>query len=268
MKLNGLQFCVAVMLIAAIGCRGTSTPVEDDVQSEEPTSNADTSQEGNDGSEEEGADFPNPPVAENGFRARIAPSALDVKRFTTDLGDEGQLRATIKTNMGQLDCELYEEQSPVTVANFVGLARGLKAWTMPIIDESADPSVQYGDAMTGTALYDGVLCHRVIPEFMIQCGDPSGTGMGGPGYTIPDEFDAGLKHDRPGLLSMANAGPGTGGSQFFITEVPTPHLDNKHTIFGACDEVETIKEIARVERGAMDRPIDAVVIETIEIYRK
>ena len=265
MKFNGSILFVAAMLCASLGCRGTSTPVEDDVQSEEPAANADA-QEGE--QEEDDAAFPNPPVAENGFRARIAPSASDVKRFTTDLGEEGALRATITTNKGELECTLFEEESPITVANFVGLARGLKAWTMPVVDQSADPPVQYGDPMTDTPLYNGVLCHRVIPNFMIQCGDPSGTGMGGPGYQIPDEFGAGLKHDRPGLLSMANAGPGTGGSQFFITEVPTPHLDNRHTIFGECEQIELIKEIARVERGPMDRPVLDVVIETIEIYRK
>ena len=264
MKFNHLCLvCAGVLLLAATACRGTSTPVEDEVQSEDTAAGGGGAQGGTGA---EAADFPNPPVAENGFRARIAPSAVDVKRFTSDLG-EGELRATIKTNMGDLHCKLYEEESPITVANFVGLARGLKAWTEPKIDPMRGPSGEPGEVKLNTSLYSGVVCHRVIPNFMIQCGDPSGTGMGNPGYQIPDEFGAGLKHDKPGLLSMANAGPGTGGSQFFVTEVPTPHLDNRHTIFGACDEVETVKKIARVERGPMDRPVNDVIIEKVEIYR-
>ena len=199
-------------------------------------------------------------------KAAVAPTAADLEAFTADLG-EGTLRAKIHTNLGALNCELFEKESPITVANFVGLARGLKAWTMPVIDRTSMPPVKPGDVKVNTPLYSGVICHRVIPNFMIQCGDPSGTGMGNPGYTIPDEFASGLKHDKPGLLSMANAGPGTGGSQFFVTEVPTPHLNNRHTIFGQCEEVETVKKIARVDRAAQDRPVNDVVIEKIEVYR-
>ena len=238
-----------VVIAGLIGC-GSTQPV---TQEEEPVVVNDQVDEQE---VEEEVDFPNPPVAEGAFRAKIPPSSVDVQRFTTDLG-EGTLRAKLTTSKGEITCELFEETAPVTVANFVGLARGLKAWTMP----------ESGEAMLETPLYNGVLCHRVIPNFMIQCGDPSGTGMGNPGYTIPDEFASGLKHDKPGLLSMANAGPGTGGSQFFVTEVPTPHLNNRHTIFGQCEEVETVKKIARVDRAAQDRPVNDVVIEKIEVYR-
>jgi peptidyl-prolyl cis-trans isomerase A (cyclophilin A) len=203
---------------------------------------------------------------EDASKATSAPVAADLAAFTADLGT-GTLRATLVTSMGELNCELFEKESPITVANFVGLARGLKAWTMPIVDPTSRPPVKPGEVKLNTPLYKDVLCHRVIPGFMIQCGDPSGTGMGNPGYQIPDEFGAGLKHDKPGLLSMANAGPGTGGSQFFVTEVPTPHLDNRHTVFGSCDNVELIKEIARVDRAAQDRPVTDVVIKQVSIYR-
>ncbi len=199
-------------------------------------------------------------------KATTPTTAEDLKLFTADLGT-GTLRATIVTSMGALNCELFEKEAPITVANFVGLSRGLKAWSVPVIDMNSRPPVKPGEVKVNTPLYKDVLCHRVIPGFMIQCGDPSGTGMGNPGYQIPDEFSPSLKHDKPGLLSMANSGPNTGGSQFFVTEVPTPHLDNRHAIFGACDNVELVKEIARVDRAAQDRPVTDVLIKEIKIYR-
>jgi peptidyl-prolyl cis-trans isomerase A (cyclophilin A) len=189
--------------------------------------------------------------------AKKAPVAADLKRYTKDLPGKGKLKATIHTTMGELHCELFEKRSPATVANFVGLSRGLKAWQ--------DPATR--EAMVGVPLYQNILFHRVIPNFMIQGGDPLGRGTGNPGYSIKDEFHPELKHDKPGLLSMANAGPNTGGSQFFVTEVPTPHLDNKHAIFGRCDEVALVKKIARVPTGAMNRPKEPVMIEKIVISR-
>lgn len=188
--------------------------------------------------------------------AKTAPKAEDLARYTADLGS-GKLIALIQTSMGPLRCQLYEDKAPLTVANFVGLARGLKAWTHP----------QTNQAQVGKPLYDGLIFHRVIPDFMLQGGDPLGLGMGGPGYQIPDEFGPGLKHDKGGLLSMANAGPNTGGSQFFVTEVATPWLDGKHAIFGECDNLDLIKKIARVDRDAMDRPASPVRIEKISISR-
>jgi peptidyl-prolyl cis-trans isomerase A (cyclophilin A) len=188
--------------------------------------------------------------------AKTPPKAEDLARYTADLGS-GKLIALIQTSMGPLRCQLYEDKAPLTVANFVGLARGLKAWTHP----------QTNEPQVGKPFYDGLIFHRVIPEFMLQGGDPLGLGTGGPGYQIPDEFGPGLKHDRGGLLSMANAGPNTGGSQFFITEVATPWLDGRHAIFGECDNVELVKKIARVERGPNDRPVQPVRIEKISISR-
>jgi cyclophilin family peptidyl-prolyl cis-trans isomerase len=186
------------------------------------------------------------------------PTIDDLKRYTSDLPSKGTLRATIETSMGSFDCELFERETPITVANFVGLARGLKAWTDPKTKES----------IVGKPFYDGILFHRVIPRFMIQGGDPLGLGMGGPGYEIPDEFHPALKHDRGGLLSMANRGPNTGSSQFFITEVPTPQLDNRHAIFGACNPVELVQKIAGVPRNSRDRPNEDVKILKVSFTRR
>ncbi len=174
------------------------------------------------------------PAPDGPETATKAPTSSDLARYTSDLGT-GTLMVTIKTSSGDFKCELFEDIAPVTIANFVGLGRGLKAW----IDPSTNQPV------TGRSLYGGTVFHRVIPDFMIQGGDPLGQGIGGPGYRFSDEVSPKARHDKPGILSMANAGPGTNGSQFFITEVPVPHLDGKHTVFGQCDNVELVKQIAR-----------------------
>ena len=161
------------------------------------------------------------------------------------------------TNQGDIVCRLFDEQVPNTVANFVGLATGQKTWR----DESSGE-------LRRSAYYDGLIFHRVIPNFMIQGGDPEGTGRGGPGYTFGDEFAPGLRHDRGGILSMANAGPNTNGSQFFITEDPTPHLDMRHSVFGDCSAtMDVVRRIARVQRGRADRPVEPVVIERLAVLR-
>lgn len=148
------------------------------------------------------------------------------------------LTATFQTTMGNLNCQLFPDKAPFTVANFMGLANGTKDWMDP-----RDRKIKQG-----ISLYDGVTFHRVIPNFMVQTGDPQGNGSGFIGYVFMDEFSPDLRFDRPGRLAMANAGPTTNGSQFFITEVPTPHLNDKHTIFGQCDDasVELVKKMARV----------------------
>ena len=133
----------------------------------------------------------------------------------------GDLYAVFQTSRGNIVLKLFEKDAPKTVANFVGLATGKQEWVDPRTGQKSKAK-----------LYDGTAFHRVIPQFMIQGGDPLGTGTGGPGYRFEDEFQSGKKFDRPGLLAMANAGPNTNGSQFFITEVPTPHLNGRHTIFG------------------------------------
>ena len=169
-----------------------------------------------------------------------------------------QLFAELDTTQGKITIQLFPDKAPQTVANFVGLAEGTKEFT---------------DRLTGKKVkrhfYDGLIFHRVIPEFMIQAGDPRGNGTGGPGYTFKDEFNAELKHDRPGVLSMANAGPNTNGSQFFITEKPTPWLDGRHTVFGYVTEgVEVVKKIAHRPKGANDKPVEDVVIKKVSIIRK
>jgi peptidyl-prolyl cis-trans isomerase A (cyclophilin A) len=165
--------------------------------------------------------------------------------------------ATLHTNHGDIRIQLFDDQAPKTVRNFVGLADGSQEWT--------DPKT---GAVSNTPLYDGVVFHRVISGFMIQGGDPLGTGTGGPGYRFADEFHPELTFDRPYLLAMANAGPNTNGSQFFITVGATPWLNFKHTIFGEVADAagrEVVDRIAATPTGAMDRPKEAVVIERVTI---
>jgi peptidyl-prolyl cis-trans isomerase A (cyclophilin A) len=170
----------------------------------------------------------------------------------------GQLYARFVTSMGNIVVRLEEQRAPKTVKNFVGLATGTQEWT--------DPRTR--QQKTGTRLYDGTIFHRVIPDFMIQGGDPLGQGTGDPGYRFEDEFHPELRHSGPGVLSMANSGPGTNGSQFFITERATPHLDNKHSVFGqAIAGVDVVKAIARVKTGSRDRPAPDVVLQRIELFR-
>lgn len=165
--------------------------------------------------------------------------------------------AVIDTTAGKLTCTLFPDKAPIGVANFVGLARGTKDWTNPAT----------GRKKHGVPLYDGTIFHRVIPEFMIQGGDPAGNGTGDPGYKFKNETSPDLTFDRPGRLAYANAGPDTNGSQFFITEVPYPSLDGHYTIFGQCDadSVELVKRIARMPRNGNDLPDSPVKINKITI---
>jgi peptidyl-prolyl cis-trans isomerase A (cyclophilin A) len=160
------------------------------------------------------------------------------------------------TSMGRITCQFFQKQAPQTVANFIALAEGTRDWT--------DPATKR--VMHHKPLYSGTIFHRVIPEFMIQGGDPTGTGMGDPGYSFADEFYPDLDFDVPGRLAMANSGPNTNGSQFFITEVPTPHLNHHHTIFGQCDEPsDVVKAIARVQTNSQDKPLVPVVLRKVTI---
>jgi cyclophilin family peptidyl-prolyl cis-trans isomerase len=164
--------------------------------------------------------------------------------------------ATFETTAGNITCTLFPDQAPLTVANFIGLATGTKDWKDP----------KTGKMMHGVPLYNGTIFHRVIPNFMIQGGDPIGTGTGDPGYSFKDEFSSTLTFDQPGRLAMANSGPNTNGSQFFITEVPTPHLNGKHTIFGQCQDLDVVKKIARLSTDPRtDRPFDPPKIIRIKI---
>ena len=161
------------------------------------------------------------------------------------------------TSMGRITCQFFQKQAPKAVANFIALAQGTKDWV--------DPQTQ--QKMHNKPLYDGTVFHRVIPEFMIQGGDPTGTGAGDPGFSFEDEFDPNLNFDVPGRLAMANSGPGTNGTQFFVTEVPTEHLNQHHTIFGQCDDpsINVVKTIARVERDPNDKPVTPVVLKKVTI---
>src|ERR1700723_4252835 len=158
----------------------------------------------------------------------------------------GPPTAIIDTTVGKLTCTLFPDKAPIGVANFIGLSNGTKDWSSPITHQKKH----------GVPLYDGTIFHRLIPNFMIQGGDPMGTGTGDPGYAFKMETSNDLKFDRPGRLAYANAGPGTNGSQFFITEVPYSTLDGGYTLFGQCDDasVELVKQIARMGRASNDRP--------------
>ncbi len=161
------------------------------------------------------------------------------------------------TSMGRITCQFFQKQAPNAVANFIALAQGTKDWTDPVTHKKQH----------NKPLYDGTTFHRVIPEFMIQGGDPAGTGMGDPGYTFPDEFDPNLNFDVPGRLAMANSGPDTNGSQFFITEQAYPSLDQHYTLFGQCDpsSILVVQSIARVERDSNDKPLTPVYLNKVTI---
>jgi peptidyl-prolyl cis-trans isomerase A (cyclophilin A) len=165
--------------------------------------------------------------------------------------------AVLDTSMGRITCRLFDKQAPQTVANFVGLADGTKDWTNPATREKEH----------GKPFYDGTTFHRVIPGFMAQGGDPLGSGLGDPGYYIQDEIDASLMFNVPGRLAMANSGPNTDGSQFFVTEEILPDLNGHYTIFGQCDpsSVLVVKTITRVERDAHDKPLSPVVLKKVTI---
>ncbi len=170
-----------------------------------------------------------------------------------------ELYATLRTSEGDIEVRLFPNHAPKTVANFVGLADGSREWTDP----------KTGKKNAGQPLYSGTIFHRVIPDFMLQGGDPLGSGRGGPGYQFADEFHPDLSFDRPYLLAMANAGPGTNGSQFFITVAATPWLNRKHSIFGEVTRgSELVDAISKAPTGAQDRPRTDVVVNEIVIEKR
>jgi peptidyl-prolyl cis-trans isomerase A (cyclophilin A) len=208
---------------------------------------------------------PPPPASQPAAPSAAGPDPLGGKFTLADatkgLAGKGPIMASIDTSMGKVSCRLYDDKAPNTVANFVGLATGKRPWL--------DPNT---NTWSTKPAYDGTTFHRVIKGFMIQGGDPKGNGSGEPGYTIPDEMWPGAKHDRAGLLCMANRGPNTNGAQFFITESDGPsvkHLDGFHTytIFGECDPVATVHAIATTPTAPGDRPITPVVIKSVTISR-
>jgi len=164
--------------------------------------------------------------------------------------------AKFKTNMGDITCLLFKDKAPKTVENFIGLATGTKEY----ID------INTKEKKTGK-FYDGLIFHRVIKDFMIQGGCPLGLGFGGPGYQFEDEFHKDLRHNKPGILSMANSGPDTNGSQFFITHVETPWLDDRHSVFGeVVENMELVNKIGKVKVDSNDRPVKDIVVESLEIF--
>lgn len=191
--------------------------------------------------------------------AQTSPTATKPAVKKPVAATSSQPIAIIDTAAGKMTCKLFPDKAPTGVANFIGLAKGTKDWTNP----------STGRPMHSVPLYNGTIFHRVIPEFMIQGGDPLGNGTGDPGYKFKNETSPDLAFDRPGRLAYANAGPGTNGSQFFVTEVPYPSLNGGYTIFGQCDDtsVELVKKIARMPRDANDRPNDPVKINKITILR-
>lgn len=185
----------------------------------------------------------------------------ELKKLKTefDLKAGDKLIATFETSLGTINAELFWEKAPRTVDNFASLALGKKEWTDPKSKEKVTKP-----------LYDGTIFHRVIKGFMIQGGDPLGLGIGGPGYKFQDEFNPELRHSAKGILSMANSGPNTNGSQFFITEGPTPHLDNRHSVFGQVKDpasLEVVSKIAGTPTDAQDKPTTPVVIKSLKIAK-
>jgi cyclophilin family peptidyl-prolyl cis-trans isomerase len=185
----------------------------------------------------------------------VNPAAAPKTTTTTAPMTKQPIQATIQTTAGDFNCQLFPDKAPITVDNFVGLATGTKDWKNPV----------NGATMHNKPFYDGTAFHRVIPNFMIQGGDPLGNGSGGPGFSFRDE-QSDLTFDQPGRLAMANSGPNTNGSQFFITEAPTPHLDGHYNIFGQCDNNALVKQIARAATDPRnDRPFTPVKITHIKI---
>ena len=186
-----------------------------------------------------------------------AKGKFTLEQATKGVAGSGMLVAKIETTLGTFTCELYEKDAPITVANFVGLARGTRPWKDP----------KTGKWVEKKPLYDGLIFHRVIPGFMVQGGDPLGVGTGNPGYRFEDEISPNLKFDKPALLAMANAGPATNGSQFFITEGTPQQLTGKHTIFGLCEPASLVSKITGVKRGPRDKPETDVVMKKVTISR-
>lgn len=199
------------------------------------------------------------PNTQTSSKKRPAPAKerTEFEHYTQHLMGHGPFHAKFTTSLGIIDCTLHTKRAMATTTNFIGLATGKKAWLDP----------ETNTIVKNRPFYNGLIFHRVIPKFIIQSGDPTGTGTGGPGYSIPDEFHDTLVHDKPGILSMANAGPHTGGSQFFITEGAAPHLNKKHSIFGICTGLDVVKAIARSPADPKQRPEKPPTLEHVEIYR-
>ena len=252
MQIHRFSAVLLGLLFTTAACENKSKPKDTPA---EPTAQKPTAEAPPTGSAEELPKQPSPDPTPGADVRK--PTAADLAEYTKDLpGSGGKLLAKIETSMGTFNCELYGDKAPMTVANFVGLATGKKAWLNP----------KTGNVERGKPYFEGITFHRVIPDFMIQGGDPLGAGSGGPGYQFGDETFPALTH-QPGSLSMANAGPGTNGSQFFIMEGERPDLDSKHTVFGKCAEVDLVKKIENVPTGENDKPTTPVTMNKVTITK-
>ena len=194
-----------------------------------------------------------------GFAVAQASGTTSSEQHSATEKAASEPTAVIETTAGNINCTLFPDKAPIGVANFIGLSNGTKEWTDP----------KTGKTMKGVPLYNGTIFHRVIPNFMIQGGDPEGTGTGDPGYKFKNEVSSDLTFDAPGRLAYANAGPNTNGSQFFITEVPYPSLNGHYTIFGQCEDLDVVKKIARLARDPRnDKPYDPPKILRIKIVQQ
>jgi peptidyl-prolyl cis-trans isomerase A (cyclophilin A) len=250
--------CTALLLaILVVGCEHKPKKDDKSATPEKPSGSATGTAKADDMKPEpvskEPAKAPAAAPAEDTVRP---PTAADLAEYTKDLSGNGPLMAAIDTSMGTFHCELFGDKAPLTVANFVGLATGKKPWQNP----------SGGAIERGKRFFDGLTFHRVIPGFMIQGGDPQGVGTGGPGYEFVNEVSNGLVM-KPGTLAMANAGPDTNGSQFFITESAPSQLNNHYSIFGECKEVDLVKKIAGVPRDPRDKPNSPVTITKVTISK-
>ena len=232
-----------LLLLVALSCSGTNAPVDKPPLGPMPGEKAPAkaAKPPDDGGDRGGSAATAAAANIQGPVMEVrAPKAADLATYTADLTGTGPLIATLVTAQGTLHCELFEKAAPVTVANFVGLARGLHAFVDPVSGKVAR-----------RPYYDGTFFHRVIPGFMAQGGDPTATGTGGPGYRFATEVSSELHH-LPGTLSMANAGPNTNGGQFFIVEAAQPGLDGSYNVFGRCKEIEVVRKLTGVKK--VDQP--------------
>ncbi|MCA9588811.1 MAG: peptidylprolyl isomerase [Myxococcales bacterium] len=269
MRRMSTRIAIAIALVTlTAGCSKSSPPeptpaTKDPSGTESAPTNAATSTAG-EGRPKETA--PTPAKHASSGSGDPHDGSFSLAEATKDLKGKGPILAKIDTSKGALQCKLYDDKTPITVANFIGLATGKRAFQ--------DPAT---GAWVKRPAYDGTTFHRIIKGFMIQGGDPKGDGSGGPGYTIKDELWEGAKHDRAGLLCMANRGPDTNGAQFFITDGNAPHLDredprtgqrNAYTIFGECAPLEILHDIAGVSTDPGDRPVTPVKIKSVTISRE
>jgi peptidyl-prolyl cis-trans isomerase A (cyclophilin A) len=247
-----ISFVAPLVLALVPACKASPPELDPNPTSDTTTKNAPVPMPKNDTPSDPGAQ----PAAPARKGADPFNGNFSLADATKDLKGNGPIVAKIETSKGTLQCRLYDDKAPITVANFIGLATGKRTWK--------DPN---SGQWVNRPAYDGTTFHRVIKGFMIQGGDPKGNGSGEPGYVIKDEIWTGAKHDKVGQLCMANRGPNTNGAQFFIMDAPSTDLDGGYTIFGECAPAEVIHDIASVPTGPQDRPQTPVTIKSVTISR-